>query len=50
MRPITALKNTAVKAKIVDCRTTIQKMSRVKRKVKLPNPMNLVCALFSVER
>src|SRR5215471_1829501 len=48
--PINALKNTAVSAKIADCHTTIQKVSRVSRKVKLPSPRNRVCALLSIER
>src|SRR5437588_1294245 len=47
--PINALKNTAVTAKIADCCTTIQNTSRPSRNVKLPKPMNLVCALVSIE-
>ena len=38
MRPIRALKNTALMAKITDCWTTIQKISRFRRKLKLPKP------------
>ena len=48
--PISALKSTAVTAKIADCSATIQNTSRPSRKVKLPRPMNFVCALFSIDR
>src|SRR5215469_12907394 len=50
IRPIKALKNTAVSAKIADCWTTIQNTSRESRKLKLPRPMKRVCALFSIDR
>src|SRR6516162_4218035 len=50
MRPISALKNTALRAKIADCSITIQKVSRLSRYEKLPRPTNLVCALFSIAR
>src|SRR5215813_7073122 len=50
MKPIRALKMTAVMAKRQDCSTTIQKVWRLNRKVKLPNPTYLVIALFSVAR
>src|SRR3954468_18262774 len=48
--PIKALKNTAESAKIADCRTTIQNVSRDIRKVKFDRPMKRVCALFSIAR
>src|SRR6476646_4975229 len=38
MKPISALKITAVMAKMQDCCTTIQKVSRLNRNRKLPNP------------
>src|SRR6516162_7476512 len=49
-RPINALKKTALQAKMIVCRTTIQNTSRDRRKWKLANPMKRVCALFSIER
>src|SRR5919199_871810 len=48
--PISALKNTAVMAKIADCWTTIQNTSRLSRNVKFAKPTNRVWALLSVER
>ncbi|MGY4370771.1 hypothetical protein ACVW1A_006836 [Bradyrhizobium sp. LB1.3] len=50
MKPISALKTTAVIAKMQDCLTTIQNVSRLNRKVKLLRPTNFVIALFSVAR
>src|ERR1051325_2830462 len=43
INPISALKNTADSAKIVDCCTTIQNVSRDKRNLKLARPMKRVC-------
>ena len=50
MKPISALKMTAVMAKMQDCCTTIQKVSRLNRKVKLPRPTKRSIDLFSVAR
>ena len=50
MSPISALKNTALSAKIAVCSTTIRNTSRDNRKLKLPSPMKRVCALFSIDR
>ena len=50
MKPMSALKMTAVMAKMQDCLTTIQKVSRPNRNSKLPRPTNLVMPLFSVAR
>ncbi len=50
IRPISALKNTADSAKIADCSTTIQNVSRDSRKVKFDRPMKRVCALLSIDR
>src|SRR5664279_1539631 len=50
IRPISALKNTADKAKIADCCTTIQNASRDRRYVKFERPMKRVCALLSIDR
>ena len=49
-KPISALKITAVMAKTQDCRTTIQKVSRLNRNSKLPNPTKRVIDLFRVAR
>ncbi len=50
MKPISALKITAVMAKMQDCFTTIQKVSRLNRNSKLPKPTNRSIDLFSVAR
>ena len=50
MKPSSALNATAVSAKMHDCCTTIQNVSRVNRKVKLPRPMNLSIRRLSVAR
>ncbi len=50
MSPISALKNTALSAKMAVCSITIQNTSRDNRKLKLPSPMKRVCALFSIDR
>src|SRR5690242_12111930 len=39
IKPMSALKKTADNAKIADCWTTIQNVSRDRRKLKLPRPM-----------
>src|SRR5205085_4204169 len=49
-KPISALNTTAVMAKMHDCFTTIQKVSRVKRNLKLSRPTNRSRVLFSIER
>src|SRR5919197_2287544 len=46
MKPISALKITAVMAKMQDCCTTIQKVSRLNRNSKLPTQMNFLIALL----
>src|ERR1043165_6822542 len=48
--PISALKTTAVIAKMHDCFTTIQNVSRLKRKVKLEKPTKRSRLLLSMER
>ena len=50
MNPISALKMTAVMAKMQDCFTTIQNVSRLNRKRKLPNPTKRSIDLLSVAR
>ena len=50
MKPISALKMTAVTAKMQDCWTTIQNVSRVNRNVKLPKPTKRSIDLLSVAR
>ena len=50
MKPIRALKNTAVSANRIDCWTTIQKVLRPNRNMKLQRPTNSVSTLFSVDR
>ena len=50
MKPISALKITAVTAKMHDCCTTIQNVSRLNRKVKLPSPTKRTIDLLSVAR
>ena len=50
MKPISALKITAVMAKMQDCFTTIQNVSRLNRKKKLPKPTKRSIDLFSVAR
>src|SRR5919197_858616 len=50
MKPISALKTTAVMAKMQDCCTTIQNVSRLNRKVKLERPTNRSIDLFSIAR
>src|ERR1043165_2358031 len=49
-KPISALKTTALTAKMHDCLTTIQNRSRLKRKLKLPRPTKRSIDLFSVAR
>ncbi len=49
-KPIRALKKTALTAKMIDCLTTIQKVSRVNRNAKLPRPTKRSIDLFSVAR
>src|ERR1043165_6536356 len=49
-KPISALHTTAVTAKMHDCFTTIQKVSRVKRNVKLLKPTKRSRLLLSMER
>ena len=48
-KPMIALKITAVMAKMQLCSTTSQKVCRLNRKSKLPNPTNLVIDLFSID-
>ena len=50
MKPISALKITAVTAKITDCLTTIQNSSRPNRNWKFPRPTKRVIDLFRVAR
>ncbi len=50
MKPRIALKMTAVTAKMQDCFTTIQNVSRVNRKVKFENPTNRSMRLLSMAR
>ena len=50
MKPMRALKITAVMAKMQDCFTTIQKVSRLNRKVKLLKPTKRCMDLLSVAR
>ena len=48
--PISALKMTAVMAKMQDCLTTIQKVSRLNRNRKFPKPTKRSIDLFNVAR
>src|SRR5262245_9877805 len=50
MKPMMALKITAVMANRQDCRTTIQKVSRLNRNRKLPKPTKRSIDLFKVAR
>ncbi len=50
MSPISALKNTALSAKIAVCSITMRNTSRDNRKLKLPRPIKRVWALFSIDR
>jgi hypothetical protein len=50
MKPSSALNTTAVSAKMQDCFTTIQNVSRVNRKVKFDRPTNLSIFLLSMAR
>ncbi len=50
MKPMTALKNTAVSAKMQLCETTIQNVSRLNRNVKLESPTKRSIVLFSIAR
>ena len=50
MKPIRALKMTAVTAKITDCLTTIQNSSRENRNEKFPKPTKRCIDLFKVAR
>ena len=50
MKPIRALKTTAVIAKMQDCSTTSQKVSRLNRNWKFPSPMKRCIDLFKVAR
>src|SRR5437764_10046592 len=49
-KPTSALNTTAVTAKMQDCFTTIQKVSRVNRNLKLASPTKRSRLLFSMER
>src|SRR5205823_12057999 len=49
-KPISALKSTALMAKMHDCFTTIQKVSRLKRNLKLARPTKCSSDLFSIAR
>src|SRR6185295_2269324 len=48
-KPISALNTTALTANTTDWRTTIQNVSRVKRKAKLPRPTKRSIPLFSID-
>ena len=50
IKPITALKMTAVTANSTDCSTTIQNVLRLNRNVKFPKPTKCCIDLFSVAR
>jgi hypothetical protein len=50
MKPISALKRTAVIAKMQDCFTTSQNVSRLNRNSKLPNPTKRAIDLFKLAR
>src|SRR5439155_21493771 len=50
MKPINASKITAVMAKMQDCRTTIQNVSRLNRNRKFENPTKRSIDLFSIAR
>ncbi len=50
MKPISALKITAVIAKMQDCSTTSQNVSRLKRNWKFPSPTKRSIDLFRVAR
>src|SRR3954469_19392835 len=49
-KPISALKITALMAKMHDCFTTSQNVSRVKRNLKFENPTKRSSDLFSIAR
>src|SRR3982751_3001251 len=49
-KPMSALKSTALTAKMIDCFTTIQNVSRLKRKLKLARPTKRSRLLLSMER
>src|ERR1700759_3949202 len=49
-KPISALKNPAESAKMQDCLTTSQKVSRLNRNSKLPKPTKRCIDLFRVAR
>src|SRR3954462_10591950 len=49
-KPMSALKSTALRAKMHDCFTTIQNVSRVKRKLKFDRPTNRSRLLLSIAR
>src|SRR2546423_13267994 len=49
-KPISALNSTALMAKMHDCFTTIQKVSRLKRNLKLARPTKCSSDLFSIAR
>ena len=50
MKPISALKTTALTAKMMDCFTTIQNVSRVNRNEKLASPTKCCIDLLSIAR
>src|SRR5438876_10728226 len=50
IKPINALKMTAVTANITDCSTTIQNVLRLNRNVKLSHPTKWCIDLFKVAR
>src|ERR1700710_517944 len=50
IKPINALNTTAVIAKMQDCSTTSQNVSRLKRNWKLPSPTKRCIDLFKVAR
>ncbi len=50
MKPMSALKMTAVMAKMQDCRTTIQNVSRLNKNRKFENPTKRSIDLFKVAR
>ena len=50
MKPMSALKMTAVMAKMQDCCTTIQNVSRLNRNMKLLKPTKRCIDLLSVAR
>src|SRR5258708_31260161 len=50
MKPMSALKMTAVVAKMQDCRTTLQNVSRLNKNRKIENPTKRSIDLFKVAR